>query len=299
MHHRKALRSWMCRISMTPLRLTVLLRVLALISSTACSTLCVYAECKTPHYREGVIWVDEDGMWIGSISMHQRDITPQNLICLAGTFRNRLRNYRHILVNIYTSHRFTSLQDMPVELTKEAVDGFAKLHGRYSFNENPENPQKSENFVEIIPLGSRNGMNSGRDSTRIDLPANETAHCKLEIQSRCLQAMRDFLYPLNAQKQRVAGTVALSANLLPSGKLKNVRLEKAESAKPEMAQLLAQDAVNAIASWQFAPGKGQIRIRLTISFTPDESLTYVEGIRVKWNLPEKIWITGGSPKSYE
>jgi TonB family protein len=245
-----------------------------------CSQGRAFAQCHPPHYREGAIFANSDSVFVQSISIPLQDFNPSKLVCLATSLGERYSDYRYITVNIFSSHDASRQSIYTQEYTREDSETLAQMHARYIFD-----PDKYEDYVEIMPTGAGpSAVSSGPFSTRIDLPAETTPHCKLEINNRCLIALEFPGYPGEALKRRASGTVTLAATITRSGKVDHVRVVKAET-------IPANEAVKNLSSWRLEPGPREEVIHITYSYAIDGSLRHEDGVQVHWDLPNAVSIT--------
>ncbi len=240
------------------------------------------AQCRPPQYREGAIFADSDPVFVQSISMRLRDFTPSKLVCLATSLRERHRDYRSIGINIFSSHEAAQYGIYVQESNREDIETLSHMHAQYS-----NDADKHENYVEIMPTGAFPGgfsFGPGPFSTRIDLPAEASPHCQLEIYSRCLIALEYPSYPDEALRSKASGTVTLTATITRSGKVEHIRVAKAES-------IAATEAVQNLSSWRLEPGPRDYPIQITYSYAIDNSLRHMDGMPVQWALPNAPSIT--------
>ncbi|MGA3205261.1 MAG: energy transducer TonB [Bryobacteraceae bacterium] len=243
------------------------------------SILC--AECDPPHYRESAIFAVSDSVFVQSISMPLVDFTPGKLVCLATSLKERYRDYHYITINIFSSHEASRALIYGQESNRETMATLSQMHAEYSFD-----ADKHEDYVEIMPTGALPGYSFPRPgpfSTRIDLPAETTPHCKLEIDNRCLIALEQFPYPAELLKSQPSGSVTLTATIIRAGKVDHIRVVKAES-------IPASAAIQNLSSWRLEPGPREESLHITYSYAIDNSLRKMDGMQVQWALPNAVSI---------
>ena len=252
---------------------------LILLMLSAASIFC--AECDPPHYREGAIFADRDSVLVQSISMPLVDFTAGKLVCLATALKERYRDYHHITISIFSSHEASRTLIYGQESNHETMKTLSQMHAEYSFDAG-----KHEDYVEIMPTGALPGNSFPRPgpfSTRIDLPAETTPHCNLEIDNRCLIALQQFPYPAKLLNGKPSGSVTLAATITRAGKVDHIRVVKAES-------ISASPAIQNLASWRLEPGPRDESIQITYSYAIDDSLRQMDGMQVQWALPIAVSI---------
>jgi hypothetical protein len=239
------------------------------------------AQCRPPQYREGAIFADGDSVFVQSISMPLVDFTAGKLVCLATALKERYRDYHYVTISIFSSHEASRTLIYGQESNHETMKTLSQMHAEYSFDAG-----KHEDYVEIMPTGALPGSSFPRPgpfSTRIDLPAETTPHCKLEINNRCVIALLQFPYPAQLLKGKPSGSVTLAATITRAGKVDHIRVVKAES-------ISASAAVQNLTSWRLEPGPRDESIQITYSYAIDNSLRRMDGMQVQWALPNAVSI---------
>lgn len=253
-----------------------------------CSGVTAFAQCHPPQYRPGATFVDDTSILVRSISIPLHDFAPSKIVCLASSLKARYRDRSNIEVNIFSSHEAAQSSIFGQETTKEDVETLSQMHARYIFN-----ADKQEDYLEILPTGALPGgpdLRAGPFSTRINLPAAATPHCKLEIDSRCLIALERFTYVAQALGGKTSAKVTLTATISRSGKVNHVRVVKTEPVADGQKDPLANAAILNLSSWRLEPWPREEPIQITYSYTIDNALRHVDGTQVQWALPNAISI---------
>jgi TonB family protein len=216
-----------------------------------------------------------------SISIPFYDFAPSKLVCLATSLRKRYPNYRNIEINIFSSREDAQSAIYVQESDRWVIGISSRMHAQYSYDAG-----KHEDYVRIMPTGAIPGgfsFGPGPFSTRIDLPTEAALHCDLEINNRCLIALRSPSYPDEALQRRTSGSVTLAATITRAGKVDHIQVVKAESIAPN-------EAIQNLSSWHLEPGPHDQPIQITYSYAIDNSLRRMDGMQVQWALPNAVSI---------
>jgi TonB family protein len=225
-----------------------------------------------------------------NVSIPLADFAPAKLACLATVLRGQFIDKASITISIYSSpyaasHSMGFLLDL--EDTKQELDAFAQLHARYVFDS-----ARHEDYIEIIPMHEPYSRHENKMyNTRFNLPLSPVPHCRLEINNRCLVALEDAIYPREAPKRKKSGTVTVSGTIIRAGKIKDIRLVKAEVIWKAAESLLLTAAVQNLSTWRAEPAPRSDAIRITYTYVIDGSLPRVAGPQVQWALPDRVTIT--------
>ncbi len=172
------------------------------------------------------------------------------------------------------------------ELNRMSVEDLEQLHARYVLDTG-----QHEEYIEIMPVGTRDTLAPGEYSYRIDLPAAAPPHCELRIGSRCVTALQEVSYP-HEPGSKPTGRVTLTATITRDGGIGHVRAVKTESVPAGESGLLAHAAVQDLSSWRLEPGPREEAIRITYSYVLDRKLQYDDTSLVDFALPSEITIRG-------
>jgi hypothetical protein len=161
------------------------------------------------------------------------------------------------------------------------VEYASKLHGLYVYND-----KKREDYLLIAPdsLERNSPFN-----TRIDLPAAGRPACKLEIDERCLLEFHHFYYPEIENAAQISGEVTLAGSIRQDGALDGITLVEAKVDPPERRSVLVDWAKQNLSTWHFEPAKHKDAVRLTYSFTINDSLPG-NTLIVEFRLPDGVKI---------
>jgi hypothetical protein len=261
------------------------MRTLAALCSSLWWVAAADARCQPPQYRAGATFVDTATDLATNISISPQGFTPGRLVCLATSLKDRYRGRTNILVNIFNSPKLTRRSLFVQEYTKEDLKMFSQVHARFVFD-----ADKHEEYIEIMPLGVTPSLRTGPYSTRIDLPAAGAPHCRLEINSRCLLALENVIYPDEALRRKTSGSVTLTATITIAGRVKHVRVAKTDVHPDAADVLLANAAVRNFSSWRLERGPIQEATRITYSYAIDDALPNRGQTQIQWDLPREVRI---------
>lgn len=264
------------------------MRTVAVFCVFLCAGASAAAQCHPRPYRTGAIYVNDASMVVKSISIPMQDFAPGKLVCLATGLRARYRDRSNILIYIFGSHAASRQSILVGEISKEDYQTYAQIHALYSFD-----ASRHEEYIKILPVGiqpPRIVSTEGPYSTRINLPVVAEPHCQMEINNRCLIALKDIVYPEEALKQRASGKVALTALIDREGMVKRVHAVTSEGIESETERLLSDATSKNLASWRFEPGMVEEIIHITYWYAIDSSLNHVDGVQVRWALPNEVTI---------
>jgi hypothetical protein len=245
------------------------------------------AQCSAPRYRKFQDTASKPG---GSMNLSIRpdDATLEKLVCLAQTLQEQHPRWKSWGAFVFTS-------DEPakgfVPVTGSAAGDYlpdlrarANIHdGNVTLTMTPigyANP-----YFTVTPLGS---VGETVYNTRIDLPVRGSAHCRLEVNSRCLLALEPPRYPKEALSARVSGKVALRGTAGRDGKV-TVTVEPANGRQPDESDPLVRAAFENLKSWWLEPGRRQDTFRITYSYVIDPALRPGQ-FDVRFDMPSQITI---------
>jgi len=284
------------------------IRILLACCATLATATGATAQCRTPHYREGMVWEDSESTVLMAVSIPLREFAPARLACLAGALKHRYPGRESITVLIFSSldaarNYHIGQPDMaPPKTEKQArlmrlrSSEFqeSQLHGVYSYD-----ARKHEEYVDLGPFGHA-GESHGSYDTRINLPATEIPPCRMEIDNRCVLALDQIHYPPDALTSRLSGALTLAGTIARSGKITNVSVVGPNGEPVAQEGVLANEAIQNLKSWTFEPGPRQDAIRITYSFVIDPSLpippSYRNNEDVRFALPDQVVIRGNTLK---
>lgn len=242
------------------------------------------ARCSSPQYQTGLTFEDSDELFFQNISIPLQDFTPNKLLCLAATFKHVYGNRKDVQINIFSSYDASLRSILLQEYTEEDSKALAQLHAWYSFDAGTR-----KEYIDIMPVGAVPGapLHPGAYSTRIDLSAAKSPHCRLEIKGRCLIALEEVSYPIEARPRNAAGTVTLSAVFSQGGEVGNIRVIKTAIMPGEDKDILTNAAVQNLSTWHLEPGRENDPIHITYAYVIDTSVRLEE---VHWKLPNEVVI---------
>jgi len=161
----------------------------------------------------------------------------------------------------------------------------SELHVTYFFNAK----EHDESFY-ISPLGYRD---SPSFDTTIDLPLGaESPHCSLELHGRCIFDAGAIVYPEEALKAKVSGSVTLEGKVMPSGELRAVHVVQSDVQPREKRGVLTNAAVQNLSSWRVDTAPKEFLIRITYSYEIGNSSNVGTQADVQFKLPGQIIVRG-------
>jgi TonB family protein len=245
------------------------------------------AQCKPPKYQEGIDYADSRLKIVMSISMSIEDFAPERLICLADALKQRYHDRKEITFLLFSSLKAALNYSPPISVFDPVVDAAeAQMHGAYFYDEN-----ERTNYVEIYPRGGKGGINLNSFSTRIDLPVTTKPQCRLQINSRCLLALKDIEYPREAEKARITGTVTLTGRIGRNGKMAGVKIAETNITPIDGENLLANAALENIKTWQFEKSEHNDPFRITYSYAIDIPAGRAGQLELRPELPNIMHIS--------
>jgi len=170
--------------------------------------------CPAPPFRSSKILADASSEISLHISISLQDFAPARLICLAADVKQRYSG-RNIWAAILSSHE-AAVAYSPVTVEENPIfrAAQARLHAFYTYDR-----ATGEDELQILPDGLHRRAGSSM-TTRIDLPANRTISCKVELDSRCLLEF----HPYAGESDPVSGIVTLSGSVGQNGVLSSTAL---------------------------------------------------------------------------
>jgi len=246
----------------------------------------VVGDCRAPKYQPGAIFVDDGKFLALSVSIPLNGFGPSSLICLANSIKGRYPNRENISVYVFSSRAAAQRSLFGQETTKEGIETLSQMHARYVLN-----LQQHQEYVEIMPFGAARPEEPGPFSSRIDIPTSTAAHCRLEIEHRCVVAMQRFEYPESAGR-KASGRVTLAATAERGGGITHIRVVNAAPAMPGDKGLITDAATRHLSTWHLEAGAGAQTIKITYSYSIDQSLSAGGETQVDWSVPTEIRISG-------
>lgn len=247
-----------------------------------CALLCpgaTFAQCGPAQYHKGLIILDEDSLLIMNISIPLSEFGPRSLACLAADLNRIYRSYSIALINIFSS-------DVAADQATRALQEYsgnemrlsAQMHAQYNFNR-----EGHEEYLLIMPVGTDPNWDSKDYSTRIKLPVRDSPHCSLEIDNRCLVALKNPRYPYELYSKGVSGVVTMTGIVAPDGSVGQVQAVSVLPMTVDAA--LVSAAVANLSTWHLEPAERQETLRITFRYQLDASLK-LDAIR--WDLPNEV-----------
>jgi hypothetical protein len=247
----------------------------------------VSAQCTTPRYRKVQDTTSKAG---GSMNLSIRpdDVTLEKLVCLAQTLQKQHELWKNWGVFIFTSDEAaksfvppngSAPGDHLQDLRARANIG----NGNLSLTIMPIG--YATPYFAVTPLGS---VGETIYNTRIDLPIRGSAHCRLEMNSRCLLALDPPSYPKEALKARASGKVVLTGAVGRDGKV-TATIESAGGRQSAESDPLVRAALENLKSWWLEPLRRQDTFRITYSYVIDPALR-PDQFDVTFDLPNQITI---------
>jgi len=234
------------------------------------------AECRPPHFRIG-----QDYCGSVFVSIDRRDFAIKKLICLAQTLRRDRGTFGVEFFDSYEAAQ--SFRGMPPEGGPPTTwyDWAKEVHAGYSFD-----VAKHEESIDISPMGDNTAPSW---FTRISLPLAGAAHCRLEIQDRCLMAaMEKITYPQEALKMRASGVVTLAGTMQRDGRVAGLRVAEADVKPPQGREQLVAAALQDLKTWQFDTAAHEDAIRIAYSFAIDTALPRGAPAQARWVSPNRV-----------
>lgn len=243
--------------------------------------------CPAPPFRAGKVLVDSPSEIDLHISISLQDFAPGRLICLATELKQRYGG-RNVWAAIFSSHE-AAVAYSPVTVEENPVfrAAQAKLHAFYTYDK-----AKEEDQLLILPDGLNHQPGSPL-TTRIDLPVDGTASCRVELDSRCLLDFRHMDYPSVQAFEQLSGTVTLSGNVGRDGRLSNMMFLDANVNPPERQSLLVDWAKQNFCTWRFEVAKHKDPVRITYHFEISDPFPAWPETHVSFRLPSDVTIQLG------
>lgn len=255
------------------------------------------AQCSRPHYREGAVWEWSENRTFMAVSVPLESFAPSKLVCLAQAFKTRFSKQRSIEILIFGSHD-AAKQYLPFSDDRVFKKGAkhvgityweSQLHGYYLYD-----AEKHEEYVDLRPFG---GSGQDADDTRISLPVTQQTHCRYELSGRCLLALATIVYPDATLTKLAGGTVTLSARIGTNGKMTGIRVDDSSGAA-DQRELLINEAVQNLKTWQFDDAAQPATVRITYSYVIDPTLPVPPGYRRNYEgrleLPNQVLVRGNN-----
>lgn len=261
------------------------MRMIAISLGVLTTTVALPAQCRPPVFETGGVLVDSSSEIIMSISIPMQDFGPSRLICLAQSLRAIYSGRSTIIASVFASpwaasHSIGLL--LGQEDSRDQIEAINQLHAVYVLDIN-----RNEEYIKLIPLHEGGSHNeTGPFDTRIDLPATTTPHCRLEVRNRCIMALDDLAYPYEALRQKVIGTVTLSAIISLQGTLHQVRVVNTAAIPPNGGAVLIKAAIKNLSSWHLEPATHSDFLQITYSYEIDDSLPRFSHPKIEWALPD-------------
>jgi hypothetical protein len=257
------------------------------------------ASCEAPPFSTGQVWEESKSTVLAAISIRIADFAPQRLVCLAEALKQKYSGRERIDILIFSSReaarRYSPGQAdyaKPIKRHGNAYDPhwfFARqLHASYSYN-----AAKREEYIDLKPLGSDG---QGPYDTRIKLPVSAAPRCRYEMSGRCLLALEDIVYPTDALKDKVSGTITLAGTIAREGNMTGVRLAEPNALPTERAELLTKAALQNLTTWRFEEAPKSDAFRITFSYAIDPSVLHRGEVDVNVALPNQVTIRGNPPE---
>jgi hypothetical protein len=252
------------------------------------------AACVPPAFEIGQSVSETQSLVILNVSVQPIDFTRQRLVCLAEVLRQRYREASRISVLIFSS------PEAARDYTVVRGDDAPPVHGRYDASANvirqlhasyEYSSEDSENFIVLKPLGNDRG---GPFDTRIDLPVTAPTKCDYEIRSRCLVALDEVVYPIEALLAHTVAAVPLTATIDKDGAVINVREAGSAKGRSPAESVLAQEAAENLRTWRFEASQHIDRLRVIYRYQINGTVPPRGGsVRVTLRLPSQVVVQGG------
>jgi TonB family protein len=256
-----------------------MLAMAAYCAAALCGSAGASAQCSVPHFRKG-----QDYGASVFVSIALRDFTVSQLTCLAQRLRSRRRELKTFGVFFFGSyeaakHFQPTAEGYPARWPQWA----AQLHAIYTFD-----AANHSELLNIIPQGYKSDPSL---STTIAVPIVTTPRCRLQIQDRCLMALsEDIIYPEEAIRAKVWGSVALKGNITSAGTVTAVQVIEAHVERDQGTALLTDAACRNLRAWKFDSGQRDTSFRITYSYVFEAAPSAGGAPKVEWSLPNQIII---------
>ena len=261
-----------------------MLRILVVTCMFVALGVCAFAQCHVPDYLQGGTLFDSKTEIVTNISIDLQDFTPNKLVCLARSLKERYRGRDSVIVSIFSSQ--TAAENLmwgglPPEPDALDYEMLSHLHGAYTYRTDIH-----EEYVLLIPDPMID--NEGAPfNTKIDLSTATIPPCKLQINARCLLKFDHI--DLGDEKP---GTVTLTAEIERSGSVSDALVVDTDKNSSRAQQAFADFALQNLKSWRFENGQNKDDIKIVYSL--ERIATPLQhGIKVQFNLPDRVDIIVG------
>jgi hypothetical protein len=244
-----------------------------------------FAQCHVPDYLQGATLSDSKSEVITNISIDLEDFTPNRLVCLARSLKERYRGRSSIDIGIFSSQAaatYLRQPALPLEPQAEDYEMFKQMHASYLFR-----PDIHDDYILLMPDPMIDAPGAAIN-TKIDLSAAIVPACKLQINNRCLLAF-DHIDP---PRDETSGSVTLIAEIERVGSVSGIHVVDVSKNGSWARKSLADFALQNLKTWRFESSQSKNDIRIVYSL--ERVMTPLEhGINVQFMLPDSITIQVG------
>jgi len=245
-----------------------------------------YTQCTPSKYKEGFILTDSPSEITMYISIKTEDFAPDRMICLARALKKQHQDRNMIGITICDSPWAAKHYSPPIadSINYEPIkDAAPQCHGMYYYNKN-----KNIEGIGILPRGVIVDDNSVAFDTSIDLSISTKPQCKLQINNRCLIALKNIEYPAYAISKGYNGTVTLNATIDRSGTVKGVKVAEKNFTSAEGSEFFVKEAFENLQTWRFEKAKHEDLIHITYSYTSSVPKGHGGIGRISFDLPKQV-----------
>jgi len=207
-----------------------------------------------------------NGVGVARIVLRADDVTFNSLLCLRQSLKSAHRDWVSVTVLAFFSRQAALNFDADKMATARDVGTFDRdLMGVYWIGAAPDGDS-----LTLTPLGWEL-LQQDDYNTVVVFPTPQTPRCRIELNRRCVLALRRVQYPLEALRHTSAGTVTLTGMISKQGNPIDVKVSAVDLAG-EQRNLLIESALNNVRTWRLEPASKQEIFRLKVVFSVDPSL---------------------------
>jgi hypothetical protein len=245
------------------------------------------AECKPPQFRQA----NSSAPGI-TVSLDRRDLTLDNLVCLAQRLKKEFGDSRgYLYLSVFDSPRAAEdFRFSPmIEVSAANRGSYAHLRASYLFDS-----EKGQEHLYIHPQGFAGAL-FDYDST-IDLPAAAQPHCRFELSGRCLLKFDEMPDPEPSPTIRLTGAVTLTGRVSRDGDMTHIRVDSAEASPADRKDRLVRAAIANLKTWWVEPASREDTFRITFASGIDAFFPERGPFDLRIDMPNQIWITADASK---